>query len=54
VIDAWFVVFSFSRFNPAFNMATIRQAINETIERGISKKPNVFQLLSIDFVFCFD
>jgi hypothetical protein len=28
----------FFRFNPGLNMATIRQAINETIERGISNK----------------
>lgn len=25
---------SHSRFNPAFNMATIKQAINEAVERG--------------------
>lgn len=28
------VFFLILRFNPAFNMATIRQAINEAVERG--------------------
>lgn len=27
-----------SRFNPAFNMASIRQVINEAVERGISNE----------------
>lgn len=29
---AW--VCTFCRFNPAFNMASIKQAINEAVERG--------------------
>lgn len=33
-----FCKFFICRFNPGLNMATIRQAINETIERGISNK----------------
>ncbi|KAL7042269.1 hypothetical protein ACKWTF_001087 [Chironomus riparius] len=32
------------RFNPGLNMATIRQAINETIERGIMRMPTPTRL----------
>ena len=43
--------FLFFRFNPGLNMATLRQAFNETIERGISNK--CVSILFILFRFFF-
>lgn len=42
----------FYRFNPAFNMATIRQAINEAVERGNDLSQYCFIAVNFLYFIC--